>query len=63
MLALVGLGVMSVPRMAAAAFLVLVQKVWPPRPMVDVAVALAIIALGLVVLVDPSAVPAVVLSA
>ena len=43
--------------------LVLVQKVWPPQPAVDLPVGLAIVALGVLVLVDPSAVPAVVLTA
>jgi predicted metal-binding membrane protein len=39
---------MSLPWMAVIAALVLVQKLVPPRVLVDVPVALALVALGLV---------------
>jgi predicted metal-binding membrane protein len=48
MVVLVALGVMSLPWMAVIAALVLVQKLVPPRVLVDVPVALALVALGLV---------------
>jgi predicted metal-binding membrane protein len=43
------LGVMNVAWMAAVAGLVLVQKLIPPRASIDVPVALAIVALGIVI--------------
>jgi predicted metal-binding membrane protein len=48
MVVLVALGVMSLPWMAVIAALVLVQKLVPPRLLVDVPVALALVVLGLV---------------
>jgi predicted metal-binding membrane protein len=54
---LVAIGVMSAGWMAVTAALVTAQKVLPPRAAVDVPVALAIVALGVVIIVDPSAVP------
>jgi predicted metal-binding membrane protein len=51
MVMLVALGVMSVAWMALVAFLVLAQKLLPPRVWVDVPVALAITTLGMVMLV------------
>jgi predicted metal-binding membrane protein len=51
------LGVMSVGWMAAVAAVVVAQKVVPPRRSVDIALALAIVALGVVVAVEPSLVP------
>ena len=48
MVVLVALGVMSLPWMAVIAALVLAQKLVPPRVLVDVPVALALVALGLV---------------
>jgi predicted metal-binding membrane protein len=48
MVVLVALGVMSLPWMAVIAALVLVQKLVPPRVLVDVPVALALVVLGLV---------------
>jgi predicted metal-binding membrane protein len=50
MVVLVALGVMSLTWMAVIAALVLVQKLVPPRALVDVPVALALVALGLVLL-------------
>jgi predicted metal-binding membrane protein len=57
MLMLVGLGVMSVTWMSVIAVLVLVQKLLPTRAAIDVPLALAIIGLGILIVVAPSAVP------
>jgi predicted metal-binding membrane protein len=51
MVMLVAIGVMSVAWMAVVAVLVLVQKLLPPRTVVDVPLALAIVGLGIVILV------------
>jgi predicted metal-binding membrane protein len=48
MLVLVAVDAMSVALMVATACVVLVQKLLPPRPAVDVPLALAIVALGVV---------------
>jgi predicted metal-binding membrane protein len=50
MVMLAALGVMSLPWMGIVAALVLIQKLMPPRAVVDVPVALTLVALGLVVL-------------
>jgi predicted metal-binding membrane protein len=60
MLMMVALGVMSVTWMAVTAGAVLAQKLLPPRAAVDVAVAMAIAALGIAVIVAPSSVPGLV---
>jgi predicted metal-binding membrane protein len=57
MLMLVALGVMSVTWMSVVAVLVLAQKLLPPKPAIDVPVALAIIGLGILIVVAPSSVP------
>jgi predicted metal-binding membrane protein len=57
MLMLVALGVMSVTWMSVIAFLVLTQKVLPPKAAIDVPLALAIVGLGIVVVLAPSSVP------
>ncbi len=57
---LVALGVMSVTWMSLAAALVVAQKLLPPRPPIDVPVALAIAALGIVILAAPGWVPGLV---
>jgi predicted metal-binding membrane protein len=57
MLMLVALGVMSVTWMSVIAVLVLAQKLLPPRPTVDVPLALAIIGLGVLIVIAPSLVP------
>lgn len=49
MLVLVAVDVMSVPLMVAIAAVVLAQKLVPPRPAVDIPLAVAIVALGVVV--------------
>ena len=51
------LGVMSVGWMAVVAGVVVAQKLLPPRLSIDVPLALAIVALGVVVAVEPSLVP------
>ena len=57
MLMLVALGVMSITWMVVIAVLVLAQKVLPPRPSMDVPLALAIVGLGIFVVLAPSSVP------
>jgi predicted metal-binding membrane protein len=54
---LVALGVMSVAWMAVVALLVFGQKLLPPKATVDVSLALAIVALGILVVVAPSSIP------
>jgi predicted metal-binding membrane protein len=57
MLILVAVSVMSVTWMAAIALVVLAQKVMPEHAAFDVPLAAALVALGAVILVAPSAVP------
>jgi predicted metal-binding membrane protein len=57
MLMMVALGAMSLGWMALVAAVVLTQKLLPPRAPVDVTVAAAIVALGIVILVNPSSIP------
>jgi predicted metal-binding membrane protein len=57
MLIPLALGVMSVAWMAVISVLVLAQKLLPPRAAVDVALALAIIGLGVLIVIAPSSVP------
>jgi predicted metal-binding membrane protein len=57
MAAMLALGAMSVAWMALAAALVLAQKLLAPRDAVDVPVALAIVALGVLAAAAPAAVP------
>ncbi len=57
MLMLVALGVMSVIWMVVVAVLVLAQKLLPARAAVDMPVALAVVGLGVLILIEPSAVP------
>ena len=54
---LFAVGAMSLPWMAIVAALVAGQKLLPPRGMIDVPLALAIVALGALTVVAPSAVP------
>jgi predicted metal-binding membrane protein len=54
---LVALGVMSLTSMSVIGFLVLAQKLLSPTSVIDVPLALAIIALGLVIAVAPSSIP------
>jgi predicted metal-binding membrane protein len=57
MLMLPALGLMSVAWMSIVAVLILGQKLLPPRASVDLALAVAVIALGVLVVLAPSAVP------
>jgi predicted metal-binding membrane protein len=57
MLMLVVLGVMSLPWMGVITVLVLAQKLLPARAALDVPLALAILGLGVLIIVAPSAVP------
>lgn len=57
MVMLVALGVMSITWMLVIALIVLVQKLLPAKPAVDIPLALAIIALGIWILIAPASVP------
>ena len=57
MVMLVALGGMSIPWMVAIAGLVFVQKLLPAKAAIDVPLALAIVALGLVIIAAPGSVP------
>ena len=57
MVVFAALGVMSIGWMAAVAAVVVVQKLVPPNPRIDIPVAAGIVALGFVVAVEPSLVP------
>jgi predicted metal-binding membrane protein len=57
MLMLVALSVMSVTWMCVIAVLVLAQKVLPAKAAIDVPLALAIVGLGVLIVIAPSAVP------
>jgi predicted metal-binding membrane protein len=57
MLMLVALGVMSLAWMAVIGAAVLVQKLLPPRAAVDVPLALAVVALGVLIVLAPASVP------
>ena len=57
MLLLVAIDVMSVAWMAAIAAVVFAQKILPAKAAIDVPLALAIVGLGILIVVAPSAVP------
>jgi predicted metal-binding membrane protein len=57
MVMLVALGVMSVAWMSVVAVLVLAQKLLQPKAWVDVPLALAIAALGVLIVLSPGSVP------
>jgi predicted metal-binding membrane protein len=57
MLLLVTLSVMSIPWMALIAIVVVAQKLVPPRRAIDIAVGVAIIALGVLIVAVPAWVP------
>src|SRR5216117_2599356 len=57
MVMLVALGVMSIPWMVAIAGLVFAQKLLPAKAAVDVPFALAIVALGILIIAAPGSVP------
>jgi predicted metal-binding membrane protein len=48
---------MSITWMVAIAVLVLAQKLLPPKPAIDVPLALAIVVLGFLIVMAPSTVP------
>ncbi len=60
MLMMVALGAMSLAWMAMTTGVILVQKLLAPRAAIDVPVALAILALGIVIVVAPSSIPGLV---
>jgi predicted metal-binding membrane protein len=60
MVLLLAVGAMSVTWMAVVAVVVVAQKLLRPRAMLDVPLALAIVGLGVLILVEPSAVPGLV---
>jgi predicted metal-binding membrane protein len=60
MLMLVALSVMSVTWMSVIAVLVLVQKLLPPKTVIDAPLALAIVGLGILIVVAPSWVPGLI---
>lgn len=57
MLVLVAVNMMSLPWMVAIAAVVLAQKLFRERTAVDAALALAIVSLGVLIVISPSAVP------
>jgi predicted metal-binding membrane protein len=57
MLVLLALGLMSITWMSVIAVVIAAQKLLPPRAALDVPVALAIVALGVLILTAPSLVP------
>jgi predicted metal-binding membrane protein len=57
MLMLVALSVMSVTWMVVIAVVALTQKLMPPKAAIDVPLALAIVALGILIVIVPSSVP------
>ena len=59
MVMLVALGVMSVAWMLVIAALVLAQKLLPAKAAIDVPLALAIVALGILIIAAPGLVPGV----
>ena len=57
MVLLVAVSVMSVTWMCVIALLVLAQKLLPPKAVIDVPLALAILGLGVLIFIAPSVVP------
>jgi predicted metal-binding membrane protein len=57
MVLLAALGMMSVPWMSVIAAVVVLQKLVPAHTAIDVAVALAIVGFGILIIVAPQAVP------
>lgn len=60
MLILVAVSLMSIAWMSVIAVVVLAQKLLPAKPALDVALALAIVGLGIVIVTAPSLVPGLV---
>ena len=63
MVVLIGVGVMSITWMALVAVVVSAQKILPARAVLDLGVALAIEALGILIFVAPSSIPGLIRSA
>ncbi|OLC86931.1 MAG: hypothetical protein AUI86_08085 [Gemmatimonadetes bacterium 13_1_40CM_3_66_12] len=61
MVMLVALGVMSVTWMLVIAALVFAQKLLPAKPAVDVPLALALVAFGILIIAAPGSVPGLML--
>ena len=57
MVLLLAVGAMSITSMCMIALVVLAQKLLPPRAVIDVPIALAIVAFGLAILLTPASVP------
>lgn len=57
---LVVVGVMSVAWMAVIAVVIVAQKILPTRAVIDIPLAFAIVGLGILILADPSAIPALI---
>jgi predicted metal-binding membrane protein len=57
MVLFLAVGVMNIAWMCVVALLVLTQKLLPPRMVIDVPIALAIVGLGVAIAVAPSAIP------
>lgn len=57
MVVFLALGAMSITWMCVVALLVLAQKILPPRPVIDIPLALAIVAFGVAITLAPSALP------
>ena len=57
MVLLLAVGVMSVGWMAVVAVLVTVEKLTAPRRLLDIALALALVALGVVITIAPTSIP------
>jgi predicted metal-binding membrane protein len=60
MLMLVAVSIMSVAWMCVIAVLAIAQKLLPARSAIDLPLALAIVALGTLILIEPSSVPGLV---
>jgi predicted metal-binding membrane protein len=60
MVVMLALGAMSITWMAVIAGLVLAQKLWPYRALIDVPLALAITGFGFLILVAPGSVPGLI---
>jgi predicted metal-binding membrane protein len=59
MLVLLAVGAMSVTWMAVVAVIVVAQKLLPPRALLDVPLALALVGLGIAVAAAPSSIPGI----
>jgi predicted metal-binding membrane protein len=57
MVMLAALGIMSIPWMLVIAALVVAQKFLPAKPAIDVPLAVALVAFGIVIIAAPRAVP------